>query len=121
MRRTTYTVLCVLAFAVAAVEAAETESLQALDKALTIAAKFEYGADAGPLNQISDIVIQADEIKKTKKKLIQIFHEQTGRAIEQIEKDSDRDFYMSSEQAKEYGLIDEVLASVRDEGKAQED
>ncbi len=75
----------------------------------------------GAQGTASDIVIQADEIKKTKKKLIQIFHEQTGRAIEQIEKDSDRDFYMSSEQAKEYGLIDEVLASVRDEGKAQED
>ena len=75
----------------------------------------------GAQGAASDIVIQADEIKKTKKKIIEIFHEQTGRTIEQIGKDTDRDFYMSAEQAREYGLIDEVLVSLRDEGKAQED
>ncbi len=77
-----------------------------------------WGGAQGPA---SDVVIQADEIKKTKKKLIEIFHEQTGRTIEQIGKDTDRDFYMSAEQAREYGLIDEVLVSLRDEGKARED
>ena len=75
----------------------------------------------GAQGTASDIIIQADEIKKTKKQLIEIFHEQTGRTIEQIEKDSDRDFYMSAEQAKEYGLIDEVLASALDAGKNQKE
>ena len=75
----------------------------------------------GAQGTASDIMIQADEIKKTKAKLINILHEQSGRTIEQIEKDSDRDFYMSAEEAKEYGLIDEVLVSIRDEGKAQKD
>jgi ATP-dependent Clp protease protease subunit len=56
----------------------------------------------------SDISIQAEEILRTKKRLNEIIAFHSGRAIEQVEKDTDRDRYMSSEEAKEYGLIDNV-------------
>jgi len=62
----------------------------------------------------SDIAIHADEIIKTKKRLIDIIHNETGRPVETIAQDTDRDFFMSAEQAKDYGLIDEVLLSLRD-------
>ncbi|MBU2444252.1 MAG: ATP-dependent Clp endopeptidase proteolytic subunit ClpP [Bacteroidetes bacterium] len=57
----------------------------------------------------SDISIQAEEIIKIKQKLNQILALHTGKDIEQIEKDTDRDRYMSVEDAKEYGIIDNVL------------
>ena len=57
----------------------------------------------------SDISIQAEEILKTKKRLNEIIAFHTGKALADIEKDTDRDNYMSSEQAREYGLIDKVL------------
>lgn len=58
----------------------------------------------------SDISIQAEEILKTKKRLNEIIAAHTGKSITAIEKDTDRDNYMSSQQAMEYGLIDKVLA-----------
>jgi ATP-dependent Clp protease protease subunit len=58
----------------------------------------------------SDISIQAVEILKTKKRLNEIIAQHTGKDVTDIEKDTDRDNYMSAEQAKEYGLIDKVLA-----------
>lgn len=57
----------------------------------------------------SDISIQAEEILKTKKKINEILSFHTGRSLEQIEKDTDRDYYLSATEAKEYGLIDNVL------------
>ncbi|RKY25589.1 MAG: ATP-dependent Clp endopeptidase proteolytic subunit ClpP [Planctomycetota bacterium] len=57
----------------------------------------------------SDIQIHADEIIKTKKRLIDILCEDTGQSRETIEKDTDRDFFLSPEEALEYGLVDEVL------------
>ena len=57
----------------------------------------------------SDISIQAEEILKTKKRLNEIIAFHTGKALADIEKDTDRDNYMSAEQAREYGLIDKVL------------
>lgn len=57
----------------------------------------------------SDISIQAEEILKTKKKINQILSEVTGRKLEQIEQDTDRDKYLSADEAKAYGLIEEVL------------
>ncbi|MBP8975980.1 MAG: ATP-dependent Clp endopeptidase proteolytic subunit ClpP [Bacteroidetes bacterium] len=57
----------------------------------------------------SDISIQAEEILKTKKKINEILAFHTGRSLEQIEKDTDRDYYLSATEAKEYGLIDNVL------------
>ncbi len=57
----------------------------------------------------SDISIQAEEILKTKRRLNEIISQHTGKAIADVEKDTDRDNYMSSQQALEYGLIDKVL------------
>jgi ATP-dependent Clp protease protease subunit len=63
----------------------------------------------GTEGQASDIKIQAEEILKLKDSLNQILAERTGQKFEKIEKDTDRDYYMSSQVAKEYGLIDDVL------------
>ncbi|MBO5067783.1 MAG: ATP-dependent Clp protease proteolytic subunit, partial [Clostridia bacterium] len=63
----------------------------------------------GAQGQASDIKIQADHIIKTKHRLNRILSENSGKPIEQVEKDTDRDNYLSAQEAKEYGLIDEVL------------
>ena len=63
----------------------------------------------GAQGQASDIQIQAQEILKTKHRLHEIIANHSGRTIEDIERDSDRDYWMSSEEAQEYGLIDNVL------------
>ena len=57
----------------------------------------------------SDISIQAEEILKMKKRINEILANHCGRAVSQIEKDTDRDYYLSSQEAKEYGLIDNIL------------
>ncbi len=59
--------------------------------------------------QASDIEIEAKEILRIKKLLNQIMADRTGQPLEKIEKDTDRDYFMSSEEAKEYGLIDMVI------------
>jgi len=59
--------------------------------------------------QATDIQITAREIKKLKHELYAITAHHTGKDVETIEKDSDRDFWMTSTDAKEYGLVDEVL------------
>jgi ATP-dependent Clp protease, protease subunit len=59
--------------------------------------------------QASDIEIHAKEIMKTKESLNQILSNHTGQPIEKIYKDTDRDYYMSAEEAKEYRLVDEVF------------
>ena len=59
--------------------------------------------------QASDIEITVNEIKKLKKELYEVVNVHTGRAMEQIEKDFERDRWMTATEAKEYGLIDEVL------------
>jgi ATP-dependent Clp protease protease subunit len=59
--------------------------------------------------QASDIEIHAREIIKIKQKLNEIYALHTGQKIEKIEEDIDRDFFMTAEQAKEYGLIDKVI------------
>lgn len=64
------------------------------------------GAASG---QASDIEITAREIKKVKNELYQILSKHTGQKFEKVENDADRDHWMSSKEAKEYGLIDEVL------------
>lgn len=63
----------------------------------------------GAQGQASDIAIQAQEIIRLRSTINQILSRHTGRTIEQIEEDTDRDVYMTAEQAKEYGLVDEVL------------
>ena len=57
----------------------------------------------------SDISIQAEEILKTKKRLNEILSVHTGQPLERIEQDTDRDRYMSSEESRQYGLIDNVF------------
>ena len=57
----------------------------------------------------SDIEIQAREVLKLKKELYTIIAEHSGNSIEKVEKDSDRDYWMTAHEAKEYGMIDEVL------------
>jgi ATP-dependent Clp protease protease subunit len=66
-----------------------------------------YGQVGG---QVSDIEIQAKEILETREILNQILASHTGQPIEQIARDTERDRYMSAVQAKEYGIVDEVLS-----------
>jgi len=63
----------------------------------------------GAQGQASDIEITAREISKLKDELYQIISEHSGQPFEKVWKDSDRDFWMTSAEAKEYGMIDEVL------------
>lgn len=63
----------------------------------------------GAQGQASDIEITANHIIKIKEKMNKILSERTGQSLEKISKDTDRDFYMSAEEAKEYGLVDNVL------------
>ena len=65
----------------------------------------------GAQGQASDIEITAREIVRTRKELYDILALHTGRDIEKIERDGDRDYWMSAAEAKEYGLIDEVVAA----------
>jgi ATP-dependent Clp protease protease subunit len=57
----------------------------------------------------SDISIQAEEILKTKKRINEILAFHSGKSVEQVEKDTDRDNYMSTQEAKDYGLIDNII------------
>jgi len=68
----------------------------------------------GAQGQASDIAIQAKEILNTKKNILNLLSFHTGKSVEDIERDSDRDFWMSSQEAKEYGLIDSVIVSRKD-------
>jgi len=63
----------------------------------------------GASGQASDIEITAREISKLKKELYDIIAIHSGKSYEQVEKDADRDYWMTSTEAKEYGMIDEVL------------
>ncbi len=71
----------------------------------------------GTTGTATDISIQAEEIMFMKKNLNEILVKHSGQSIEKIEKDFDRDFYMSSQEAKEYGIVDEVIASLDDKKK----
>lgn len=64
----------------------------------------------GAQGQASDIKITAEHILKTKDKLNDILAKHTGQPLKKIEQDSDRDFYMSADEAKKYGIIDKVIA-----------
>ncbi|MCB0541419.1 MAG: ATP-dependent Clp protease proteolytic subunit [Bacteroidetes bacterium] len=63
----------------------------------------------GAGGKASDVQITINEMRKLKKELYDILSEHSGQPYEKIEKDSDRDYWMRAEEAKEYGLIDEVL------------
>jgi len=76
----------------------------------------------GVQGQVSDIEIQANEILRNRQVLNEILSSHSGQPIERIEKDTDRDFFLSAEEAKEYGLVDDILskppAEVSDEEEA---
>jgi ATP-dependent Clp protease protease subunit len=64
---------------------------------------------AGAAGQASDVAITVSEVRKIKHELYEILSNHTGQTIEKVDKDSNRDFWMTADEAKEYGLIDEVL------------
>ena len=66
---------------------------------------------AGVQGQATDIDIQAREILRMREELNRILVHHTGQAMEKIERDTDRDFFMTSEQAREYRIVDEVISS----------
>lgn len=63
----------------------------------------------GSQGQCTDIQIQAEQILKIKKKLNAILSQNTGKSVEEIERDCERDHFMTAEEAKDYGLIDKVI------------
>lgn len=67
----------------------------------------------GAEGQATDIEISAKHILKTKENLNKILAKNTGQTLSKIEKDVDRDFFMNAEEAKKYGIIDQVLASAK--------
>ncbi len=67
----------------------------------------------GAQGQATDIEIQTQEILRVKKLLNEIMSKHTGQPLSKIEKDTDRDFYMGADEAVKYGLIDEVITSVK--------
>jgi ATP-dependent Clp protease protease subunit len=68
----------------------------------------------GAGGQAADIAIAAREILRWRKTLNEAISRHTGKPADQIEKDSDRDYYMSAQEAKDYGIVDHVVASTRD-------
>ena len=71
----------------------------------------------GTRGTATDISIQAEEIMYMKRCLNEILVKHSGQPMDKIEKDFDRDFYMSAQEAKEYGIVDEVIESLRDQKK----
>ena len=67
----------------------------------------------GTMGTASDILIQSDELKRYKKSLNEILAKHTGKKLKTVEKDTDRDFFMTAEQAKKYGIVDEVIETLR--------
>jgi ATP-dependent Clp protease protease subunit len=65
-----------------------------------------YGGVGG---QVSDIEIQAEEILKTRDMLNDVLASHTGQPVEKVAKDTDRDYYMTAEEAKSYGIVDDIL------------
>lgn len=60
--------------------------------------------------QVSDIMIRVEELAKNKRLLNQIIANHTGQPLERVEKDTDRDYYLSAEASREYGIVDQVVA-----------
>jgi ATP-dependent Clp protease protease subunit len=67
--------------------------------------------------QASDVEIHAREMLRVKHELTEILAHHTGKSMKQVVEDSDRDFFMTSAQAKEYGVIDDVFERRHSEGK----
>jgi len=72
----------------------------------------------GVTGQASDIQIQAEEILKAKKLLNELMAKHTGRDVAQIEEETERDRYMTPAEAKEYGIVDEIVGSGEEKGQS---
>src|SRR5207244_12401438 len=72
---------------------------------------INYRVNNSSKGQASDVELQYDYIFKLKKPIIRIISQHTGKSEEQVRIDSDRDYYMSADEAKAYGLVDEVIKS----------
>ena len=66
---------------------------------------------AGAAGQASDVAITVNEVRKIKQELYEILSNHTGQSMEKVAKDSNRDFWMTASEAKDYGLVDEVLVT----------
>jgi ATP-dependent Clp protease protease subunit len=77
-----------------------------------------YGGVSG---QVSDIEIQANEILRNRTLLNEILAKHTGKSIDEIERDTDRDFFLSAEQASSYGLVDKIMTRTAIEQEAEQD
>ena len=73
-----------------------------------------HQAKTGARGQATDIQIRAKEVLENKRAILEIFSRNTGQTVEKLAKDTDRMFYMTPQQAKEYGLIDKVLESTNE-------
>ena len=73
---------------------------------------------AGAQGQASDIEIHAREALRLQDKMRQVISEHTGQPYDKIARDTDRDFFLSPDEAKEYGLIDDVLTSTKEQAQA---
>ena len=71
----------------------------------------------GAQGQATDIEIQTKEILRIKEKLNEILSARTGQPLEKIQKDTDRDFFMSADEAKTYGLVDQVVENMKETEK----
>ena len=78
-----------------------------------------HQAIGGAQGQAADVAIQAREIMRLQELIRDIFVKQTGQTVEKIVHDMDRDYFMTAQQAKEYGLIDEILVKPAKEAKAK--
>lgn len=70
----------------------------------------------GVRGQASDIAIEAEEILKMRGRLNQIFADATGQPLEKVEKDTDRNYWMSAKEAQAYGLVDKIVSSAEEVG-----
>ena len=82
-------------------------------KALPNAEVMIHQPSGGARGQATDISIQAEQILKTKAKMTEILSARTGKPIEQVGADMERDYYMSADEAMEYGIVDEVIPARR--------
>ncbi len=69
----------------------------------------QVGVTGGIEGQATEIEISAKHILKIKEKLNKILAKHTGQSVAKIEKDTDRDFYMTADEAKDYGIVDEII------------
>ena len=77
--------------------------------ALAHARILMHQPSAGVAGTASDIAIQAEQYKLTKREMAELIAQQTGQSVEQVERDSDRDRWFTAQQAMEYGFVDQVL------------